>query len=107
MLQPQPTSTPTPAEPFGGDNMSVHWHIVHLHRNKLNLTNSLLQDIAVFSDYDLTKLEEWLTDIETAADLTNESQVKLRQSKTKRTNLYIGHGSNYLWKVLGRNQGFT
>ena len=39
----------------------------------MNLTNSLLQDIAVFNEYDLTKLEEWLTDIETAADLINES----------------------------------
>ena len=27
------------------------------------------------------KLEEWLTDIETAADLTNESQAKLAQAK--------------------------
>ena len=39
----------------------------------MNLTNSLLKDIAVFNKYDLTNLEEWLTDIETAADLINES----------------------------------
>ena len=39
-----------------------------------NLTNSLLQDITVFNEYDSTKLDDWLTDIETAVDLTNESQ---------------------------------
>ena len=37
------------------------------------LTNSLLPDIAIFNQHDSTKLEEWLMDIETAADLTNES----------------------------------
>ena len=38
-----------------------------------NVTNSILQDINVFNEYDLTKLEEWLTDIERAVDLTNEN----------------------------------
>ena len=42
-------------------------------QKKTNLTNSLLQDIAVFNEYDSTKLEDWLMDIETAADLTNKS----------------------------------
>ena len=39
----------------------------------MNLTNSLLQDIAVFNEYNSTELEECLTDTETAADVTNES----------------------------------
>ena len=72
MLQPQPTSTPTPAEPFG--------EVIHQYTNTLctkqkqtNLNNSLLWDIAVFNEYDFTILEEWLMDIETSADLTNES----------------------------------
>ena len=72
MLQPQPSSTPTPTEPFG--------EIIHQYTNTLcttekqtNLTNSLLQDIIVFNKHDSTKLENWLMDIETAADLTNES----------------------------------
>ena len=30
-----------------------------------------------------TKLEEWLMDIETAADLTNESQAKLPRAKLR------------------------
>ena len=48
-----------------------------------NLTNLLLQDITVFSEYDYTKLKEWLMDIETAADLTNESQAKLAKANSR------------------------
>ena len=39
--------------------------------------SSLLQDIAVFNEHDSTKLEEWLMDIDAAADLTGESRAKL------------------------------
>ena len=52
-------------------------------QKQTNLTNSLLQYIAVFNEYDSTKLEEWLTDIETAADLTNESGGKLAKAKSR------------------------
>ena len=45
--------------------------------------NSLLQDIAVFNEYDSTKLEDWLTDIETTADLTSESWAKLTKAKSR------------------------
>ena len=48
-----------------------------------NLTNSLLQDISVFNGHDITQLEDWLVDIETAADLTAESRTKLAQAKSK------------------------
>ena len=50
-------------------------------QKQTNLTNSLLQGITVFNEYNSTKLEEWLTDIETAVDLTNESQDKLAKAK--------------------------
>ena len=48
-----------------------------------NLNNSSLQDITVFNEYDSTKLEDWLTDIETAADLTIESQTELAKAKLR------------------------
>ena len=54
------------------------------HTTATNLANSLLQDISVFNEYDSTKLEDWLMDIETAADLTNESQAKLVKAKLRR-----------------------
>ena len=52
-------------------------------QKQTNLTNSLLQDISVFNGHDATQLEDWLVDIETAADLTTESQTKLAQAKSK------------------------
>ena len=45
--------------------------------------NTLIQDITTFNGSDSTQLEEWLVDIETAADLTNESRTKLAQAKSK------------------------
>ena len=72
MLQPQPASTLTPAELFRG---VIHKYINTLctTQKQTNLANSLLQDIAFFNEYNSTKLEECLMDIETTADLTNES----------------------------------
>ena len=52
-------------------------------QKQTNLTSSLLQDIAVFNEYNSTQLKEWLIDIETAADLTNESQAKLAKAKSR------------------------
>ena len=45
--------------------------------------NSLLQDIAVFNEHDSTKLEDWLMDIEMAADLTSESRARLARGKSR------------------------
>ena len=52
-------------------------------QKQTNLTNFLLQDITVFNEYESKKLEHWLADIETAADLTNESQAKLAKAKSR------------------------
>ena len=52
-------------------------------QKQTNLTNSLLQDMSVFNDHHATQLEDWLVDIETAADLTAESRTKLAQAKSK------------------------
>ena len=47
------------------------------------IQNSLLQDIAVFNEHDSTKLEDWLMDIEMAADLTSKSRAKLTKLKSR------------------------
>ena len=51
------------------------WKIINQYTNTLcttqkqtNLTDSLLEDITVFNEYDSTKLEDGLMDMETAAD---------------------------------------
>ena len=48
-----------------------------------HLTNSLLQDIDIFDEHDSTKLEDWLTDIETAADITSKSTARLTKVKLR------------------------
>ena len=45
--------------------------------------NTLIQDIPTFNGSDSTQLEDWLVDIETAANLTEESRTKLAQTKSK------------------------
>ena len=52
-------------------------------QKQTNLTYSSLQDISIFNGHDTIQLEDWLVDIETAADLTAESQTKLAQTKSK------------------------
>ena len=63
--------------------MCQYTNTLYTTQKQTNLTNSLWQDITVFVDYDSTKLEDWLMDIETAADLTSESQAKLAKAKSR------------------------
>ena len=73
---------PTPTEPFR-EVIYQYTDTLCTTQKQTNLTNSLLQDIAVFNEYDSTKLEDSLMDIETATDLTNESQAKLAKAKSR------------------------
>ena len=50
-------------------------------QKQTNFTNTLLQDITIFNGNGATQLEDWLIDIETAADLSAESRTKLAQAK--------------------------
>ena len=52
-------------------------------QKKTSLESSLLQDIPTFNGQDSSQLEDWLTDIETASELTGESRTKLAQTKSK------------------------
>ena len=82
MLRAQLTSAPVPTEPLG-EVICHYMDTLCTTQKQTNLTNSLLQDIAIFSAHDSTKLEEWLMDLETAANLTNESQAKLAKAKCR------------------------
>ena len=77
--QPPP---PTPAESFR-EVICQYTNTLCTIQKQKNLTNSLLQDIAVSNEHASTKLEEWQTDIETAVDLTNESWAKLAKAKLR------------------------
>ena len=52
-------------------------------QKKASLESSLLQDIPTLNGQDSSQLEDWLTDIETASELTGESRTKLAQAKSK------------------------
>ena len=52
-------------------------------QKKTSLESSLLQDIPILNGQDSSQLEDWLTDIETASELTNESRTKLAQVKSR------------------------
>ena len=80
MLQPPPS--PTPTEPVR-EVLHQYTDTLSTTQKQIYLTNSLLQDITVFNEYDYTKLEYWLMDIERAADLTTESQAKLAKAKSR------------------------
>ena len=43
----------------------------------------MLQDIPILNGQDSSQLEDWLTDIETASELTGKSRTKLAQAKSK------------------------
>ena len=52
-------------------------------QKKTSLESSLLQDIPILNGQDSSQLEDWLTDIETASELTGESRTKLAQAKSR------------------------
>ena len=52
-------------------------------QKKISLESSLLQDNPTLNGQDSSQLEDWLTDIETASELTGESRTKLAQAKSR------------------------
>ena len=52
-------------------------------QKKTSLESPLLQDIPILNGQDSSKLEDWLTDIKIASELTGESRTKLAQEKSK------------------------
>ena len=52
-------------------------------QKKTSLESSLLQDIPILTGQDSSQLKDWLTDIETASELTNKSRTKLAQVKSR------------------------
>ena len=52
-------------------------------QKKTSLESALLQDIPTLNGQDSSQLEDWLTDIETASELTGESRTKLAQAKSR------------------------
>ena len=71
-----------PTEPIG-EVLNKYTNTLCNTQKKMSLENSLLQDIPILNGNDPSKLEDWLTDIETASELTGESRTKLAQAKSR------------------------
>ena len=72
-------------------------------QKKTSFVNSLLQDITILNGNNSSQLEDWLTDIETASDLTGKSRTKLAQAKSKgliRTLVSEALTSNKTWDQI-------
>ena len=52
-------------------------------QKKTSLESSLLQDIPTLNKQDSSQLEDWLTDIKMASELTGESRTELAQAKSR------------------------
>ena len=52
-------------------------------QKKTSLESSLLQHILTLNGQDSSQLEDWLTDIDMASELTGESRNKIAQAKSK------------------------
>ena len=69
-----------PTEPIG-EVLNKYTNTLCTAQKKTFLESSLLQDIPILNGNDSSQLEDWLTDIETASELTGESRTKLAQAK--------------------------
>ena len=52
-------------------------------QKQTTFANTLIQYVPTFNGSGLMQLEDWLVDIETTTDLTDESRIKLAQAKSK------------------------
>ena len=71
-----------PSEPIE-DVLDKYTETLCTTQKKTSLESSLLQDIPTLNGQDSSQLEDWLTDIETASELTGESRTKIAQAKSK------------------------
>ena len=71
-----------PTEPIG-EVLNRYTNTLCNAQKKMSLESSLLQDIPILTGNDSSQLEDWLTDIETASELTGESRTKLAQAKSR------------------------
>ena len=71
-----------PPEPLN-DVLQQYTETLCSAQKQTTFMNTPIQDIPTFNGSDSIQLEDWLVDIETAANLTDESKAKLAQAKSK------------------------
>ena len=75
----QPSAHPEPLD----EVLRQYMETLCTAQKQTTFANTLIQDIPTFNGSDLTQLEDWLIDIETTANLTDESRTELAQAKSK------------------------
>ena len=71
-----------PPEPLD-DVLQQYTEIICSTQKQTTFVNTLIQDIPTFNSSISTQLKDWLVDIETTANLPDESRIKLAQAKSK------------------------
>ena len=71
-----------PTEPIG-DVLNKYTNTLYTTQKKMSLESLLLQDVTILNGNDSSQLDYWLTDIETASELTGESRTTLAQAKSR------------------------
>ena len=74
--------TPCPSTEPIGEVLNKYTDTLCNAQKKTTLESSFLQAIPILTGNDSSQLEDWLTDIETASELTGESRTKLAQAKS-------------------------
>ena len=91
-----------PTEPIG-EVLNKYTNTLCNAQKKISLENSLLQDIPILNGNDTSQLEDWLTEIETALELTGESTTQLEQAKSRglvRTLISEALTLNKMWEDI-------
>ena len=91
-----------PSEPIQ-EELDKYTETLCTAQKKTSLESSLLQDISILNGQDSSQLEDWLTDIETASELTGKSRTKLAQAKSRglvRTLLSEALTSQKTWEEI-------
>ena len=77
-----------PLEPLD-DVLQQYMETLYSAQKQTTFVNTLIQDIPTFNGSDSMQLGDWLVDIETTANLTDESRTKLAQTKLKALTLTL------------------
>ena len=74
-----PSALPEPLD----DVLQQYTETLCTAQKQTSFVSTLVQDIPTFNGSNSMQLEDWLVDIETTADLTDERRTKLAQAKSK------------------------
>ena len=69
--------------------MAIHRYLVY-HAEAFQSHELITARYSCFNEHDSIKLEDWLTDIEMAADLTSESRARLAKVKSRGLTCTLG-----------------